>query len=88
MAILSEKEIEQVLNKIRILASLNHKNIIWYKDSLSHQRTNTLNIIMEYADDGDIESKIKYKKTFILFRKYNMELGNSNIRRNILSSLK
>jgi NIMA (never in mitosis gene a)-related kinase len=59
MAILSEKEIEQVLNKIRILVSLNHKNIIWYKDSFRHQRTNILNIILEYADDGDIESKIK-----------------------------
>ena len=59
MAILSEKEIEQVLNKIRILASLNHKNIIWYKDSFRHQRTSNLNIILEYTDDGDIKSKIK-----------------------------
>ena len=59
MAKLSEKEIEQVLNENRILASLNHKNIIGYKDSFRHQQTNTLNIIMEYADDGDIESKIK-----------------------------
>ena len=59
MATLSEKEIEQVLKEIRILASLNHKNIIGYKHSFRHQRTNTLNIIMEYADDGDIESKIK-----------------------------
>ena len=59
MATLSEKEIEQVLNEIRILASLNHKKIIGYKHSFRHQQTNTLNIIMEYADDGDIESKIK-----------------------------
>ena len=88
MATLSEKEIEQVLKEIRILASLNHKNIIGYKHSFSHQQTNTLIIIMEYAEDGDIESKIKYKKTFILFRIHNMELGNSNIRRNILSSFK
>ena len=59
MATLSEKEIEQVLKEIHILASLNHKNIIRYKHSFSHQQTNTLIIIMEYADDGDIESKIK-----------------------------
>ena len=59
MATLSEKEIEQVLNEIRILVSLNHKKIIGYKHLFRHQQTNTLNIIMEYADDGDIESKIK-----------------------------
>ena len=59
MANFLEKEIEQVLKEIPILASLNHKNIIRYKHSFSHQQTNTLIIIMEYADDGDIESKIK-----------------------------
>ena len=59
MATLSEKEIEQVLNEIHILASLNHKNIIWYKDLFRHQRTNTLNLIIEYADNGDIKPKIK-----------------------------
>ena len=56
MATLSEKEIEQVLKEIHILASLNHKNIIRYKHSFSHQQTNNLIIIMEYAD---IKSKIK-----------------------------
>ena len=56
MATLSEKEIEQVLKEIHILASLNHKNIIRYKHSFNHQQTNNLIIIMEYAD---IESKIK-----------------------------
>ena len=56
MATLSEKEIEQVLKEIHILASLNHKNIIRYKHSFSHQQTNNLIIIMEYAD---IEWKIK-----------------------------
>ena len=57
MATLSEKEIEQILTEILILASLNHKNIIRYKHSFRHQQINTLIIIMEYADDGDIESK-------------------------------
>ena len=56
---LSQKEKETALNEIRILASLNHKNIIGYKESFIDESSNTLNIIMEYADDGDIESKIK-----------------------------
>ena len=56
---LSQKEKETALNEIRILASLNHKNIIGYKESFIDQTSNTLNIIMEYADDGDIETKIK-----------------------------
>ena len=59
---LSKKERETSLNEIRILASLNHKNIIAYKESFIDEPSNTINIIMEYADDGDIESKIKYNK--------------------------
>ena len=57
---LSDKEKENSLNEIRILASLSHKNIIGYKDAFFDQKSKTLNIVMEFADDGDISSKIKY----------------------------
>ena len=60
MVQLSEKEKENSLNEIRILASLSHKNIIGYKDAFYDEGTKTLNIVMEFADDGDISSKIKY----------------------------
>ena len=57
---LSEKDKENALNEIRILASLSHKNIIGYKDAFFDQKSKTLNIVMEFADDGDIATKIKY----------------------------
>ena len=58
---LSDKDKENSLNEIRILASLSHKNIIGYKDAFFDNNSKTLNIVMEFADDGDIASKIKNK---------------------------
>jgi len=57
---LSIKERENALNEIRLLASLNHKNIIGYNDAFYDEKSSTLNIVMEYADDGDISNKINY----------------------------
>ena len=69
MTTLSEKEKETALNEIRILASLNHKNIIGYKEAFFDEESQTLNIIMEYANDGDLSSKIKYNlKNGLIFR--------------------
>ena len=59
MSKLPEKDKKNALNEIRILASLNHKNIIGYKESFFDEASQTLNVIMEYADDGDISLKIK-----------------------------
>ena len=56
---LDNKEKEAALNEVRILASLNHPNIIGYKDAFYDEPSKTLNIVMEYADDGDIAHKIK-----------------------------
>ena len=66
---LSEKEKKNSLNEIRILASLSHKNIIGYKDAFFDENSKTLNIVMEYADNGDISQKIKYNlKHGLIFR--------------------
>ena len=56
---LDKKEIEAALNEARILASLSHPNIIGYKDAFYDENSRTLNIVMEYADDGDISHKIQ-----------------------------
>ena len=56
---LNTKEQENALNEIRILASISHPNIIAYKEAFFDENTRTLNIVMECADDGDFESKIK-----------------------------
>ena len=56
LAALSEKEKENSLNEVRILASIKHPNIISYKDSFLDG--STLCIIMEFADGGDLFVKI------------------------------
>ena len=66
---LTDKERENALNEIRILASLSHKNIIGYKDAFFDEKSKTLNIVMEFADGGDMSKKIKYNlKHGLLFR--------------------
>ena len=62
MSKLDLKEKQNALNEIRYLYSLNHKNIIGYKDAFYDDSSKTLNIIMELADDGDIAGKIKQIK--------------------------
>ena len=57
-----KNEIEAALNEIRLLASLNHPNIIGYKDSFYDNPSRTLNIVMEFADGGDLAKKIDYNK--------------------------
>ena len=66
---LSDKDMKSSFNEIRILASLGHKNIIGYKDAFFDENSKTLNIVMEYADNGDMSQKIRYNlKHGLLFR--------------------
>ncbi len=67
ISLLGAKERENALNEIRILYSLTHPNIIGYKEAFYDENAKTLNIVMEYADDGDLESKINYNKMNKLF---------------------
>ena len=60
---LKEKEKLNALNEIRILSSINNKNVISYKEAFFDEKDSTLNIIMEYADKGDLFQLISdYKK--------------------------
>ena len=56
---LGEKEKQNSFNEVRLLASLSHPNIIGYKEAFFDEKSSTLNIVMEYADDGDLSTKIK-----------------------------
>lgn len=56
---LKEKEKENALNEVRILASLDDQFIIGYKDAFYDDDQNILCIIMEYADGGDLSGYLK-----------------------------
>lgn len=59
---LSEKERQNALNEIRILASIVDPNIIAYKEAFFDENIRCLCIIMEYADGGDLLQKLTAKK--------------------------
>lgn len=60
---LKDKEKRNALNEIRILASINHPNIIAYKEAFFDETTQSLCLVMEYADGGDLLEKIRlYQK--------------------------
>ncbi len=56
---LKEKEIQNALNEIRILASIKHPHIIGYREAFIDHSTKDLCIIMDYCGGGDLSSKIK-----------------------------
>jgi NIMA (never in mitosis gene a)-related kinase len=54
LAKLSEKEKDNAINEVRILASVQNLNVAGYKEAFMEQGTGTLCIVMEFADGGDL----------------------------------
>lgn len=66
LAKLTTKEKDNAINEVRILASINHENIAGYKEAFFEQGSSSLCIVMEYADGGDLQTKInQHKKTMM-----------------------
>ena len=60
---LSNKEKENSLNEVRILASVKSTFVIAYKEAFIDEKDESLCIVMEYADKGDLYQKIcQFKK--------------------------
>ena len=59
---LNKKEQENSVNEVRLLASVFHPNVISYKEAFFDEKNNSLNIIMEYANNGDLQTEINKKK--------------------------
>jgi NIMA (never in mitosis gene a)-related kinase len=55
---LTEKEKENALNEVRILASIEHPNVIGFKEAFIDEASSSLCLVMEYADNGDVFQKI------------------------------
>mmetsp|Transcript_11336 Transcript_11336/g.9737 ORF Transcript_11336/g.9737 Transcript_11336/m.9737 type:complete len:107 (+) Transcript_11336:31-351(+) len=65
---LSDKEKINALNEVRILASVRHPNIVSYKEAFIDEGSNSLCIIMEFCDNGDLFQKIvEHQKKGSLF---------------------
>ena len=65
---LSEKEKENALNEVRLLASVKSNFVISYKEAFFDEKDSTLGIVMEFADRGDLYQKIiEHKKNSVLF---------------------
>ena len=63
LANLSQKEKENSLNEVRILASVKSTFVIAYKEAFIDESDQSLCIVMEYADKGDLYQKItQFKK--------------------------
>lgn len=55
---LSDKEKQNALNEVRLLASLRHENVVAYKEAFFDERTRCLCIVTECADSGDLFQRI------------------------------
>lgn len=59
---LMKSEYWPLLSKEVFSNLFSHPNIIAYKEAFFDETCNTLNIVMEFADEGDLEEKIKEKR--------------------------
>ncbi len=59
---LNEKERVNALNEVRFLASIKHNNIIGYKAAFIDEPSQSLCIIMEFANHGDLLGKVNDHK--------------------------
>lgn len=59
MSSLSDTDKTRVLNEVRILAEVRHPNIIRFKECFYDSESETLNVVTEYAERGDLSRKIK-----------------------------
>lgn len=55
---LSDKEKQNALNEVRLLASVHHENIIAYKEAFFDDKTRCLCVVMEFSDSGDLFQQI------------------------------
>ena len=58
---LNDKEKDNALNEVRLLASIDAPNIIKYKGAFFQEIDSTLSIVMEFADGGDLANLVEKK---------------------------
>ena len=65
---LNEKEKDNALNEVRVLASVDHPNVIGFKEAFFDHESSQLCVVMEYAEGGDLLQLIEeHKKSATYF---------------------
>lgn len=58
---LSQQKLMRSRDEVNVLRRLNHPHLIGYRDAFIENATHTLSILMEFADGGDLLSKVEAK---------------------------
>jgi NIMA (never in mitosis gene a)-related kinase len=66
---MNEKDRDNAINEVRILASIQHPNIVSYREAFVDKKEQTLCIVMTYADNGDLLQMIKERSLMQLYFK-------------------
>ena len=67
---MKEENKKQIYNEAVIMKKLFHPNVISFKDVFKDTKLDYFYIVMEYADDGDLNKKIRQQKQKISKEKY------------------
>ena len=59
---MEENDKRDLMQEASILQSLNHPNIVHFKELIVDNKNDYIHIVMEYADGGDLSQKIKAQK--------------------------
>ena len=79
-----DEEINKYFNEIEIFRMLNHKNLIQYYGNFKYKKGKYC-IVMEYADDGDLETKIVNQRIYLqMLRKAKLLLLLNRVFQNLL----
>ena len=62
IAMMSNKDKENAINEVRILSSIRHPNVVSYKEAFIDEDTQTLNLVMQLADGGDLLKMIQDRR--------------------------
>ena len=86
---LSSKEKQNALNEVRILASVKSTFVISYKEAFIDDKDQSLCIVMEYADKGDLYQKItQFKKMNTQFEEIDVSITIKQIIKDTALQLK
>ena len=67
---MNEENKKQIYNEAKIMKKLSHPNVISFKDVFRDTKLDYFYIVMEYADDGDLNKKIKLQQNKKSIDKY------------------